>query len=290
MEATKVLVTGVTGQQGGAVVDALLSGEYGTYEVYGMTRDTESDRAAALAGRGVHVVAGDMNDRASLDAALEGMDSAYLVTTFFEEGPEQEAAQGRRFVDACIDADVGFVVYSSVAGADTAPLDHFASKARVEESLAASGLEWFVVRPAYFMQNFGWQAESAREGRLALPLGADVSLAVVDVGDIGRTVAMAFADSERWAGAVVEIAGDERTLEEFAAAFAATLGHDVTAVHLSDDEYRPGAGDELADMYAWFNAGGYEIDIDTLEAHTGHEYADFETYVEANWASPAAPV
>jgi uncharacterized protein YbjT (DUF2867 family) len=289
MAQKKVLVTGATGQQGGAVVDALRSDATAEYELYGMTRDADSDAAAALAKRGVRVVEANMNDRASLDAAVEGMDYVFLVTTFFEEGPEMETRQGTRMVDACVAADVEYLVYSSVAGADRAPLAHFESKRAVEEYITASGLEWTFVRPVFFMQNFEWQADDIERGTLAMPLAEDVSLAVVDVADIGRLVATAFDDPIRWAGETVELAGDELTLEGFAAAFADALGHDVAAVHLDVDDYRADAGDELADMYQWFNDQGYDVDVPALSARTGIDYTTFAAYVDAHWASRPAP-
>lgn len=289
MVQKKVLVTGATGQQGGAVVDALRSGAYGEYEIYGMTRSAESDAATALSERGVHVVEGDMNDRTSLDAVVEGIDYVFLVTTFFEEGPEVETEQGTRMVDACVDADIEYLVYSSVGGADRAPLEHFESKHRVEKYIADSDLEWTFVRPVYFMQNFAWQEEMIRDGTLALPLAEGVSLAVVDVADIGRMVATAFADPTTWGGETVELAGDELTLQEFATVFAAALGHDVEPVSVDIDEYRGEAGDEMADMYQWFNDHGYDVDVAALSEATGIDYTTFAEYVDTHWASRPAP-
>jgi uncharacterized protein YbjT (DUF2867 family) len=290
MVAKRVLVTGATGQQGGAVVDALTSGEYGEFAVYGMTRNAEGEAAAALADRGVHVVEADMDDRSSLDDAVAGMESVFLVTTFFEAGPEAEAEQGMRVIDACADAGVDHVVYSSVASADTAPLDHFASKRRVEEHLADSGLAWTVVRPVYFMQNFDWLEQDVREGTLAMPLAEGVSLGVVDIADIGRTVGVVLADPDSWVGETIDVAGDELTLAGFAAAFTAALDREVGAIHVDVEAYRAEAGDEMADMYRWFNEGGYDVDVPELSAWTGIDYTTFADYLDAHWASrPASP-
>ena len=290
MVAKRVLVTGATGQQGGAVVDALTSGEYGEFAVYGMTRNAEGEAAAALADRGVHVVEADMDDRSSLDDAVAGMESVFLVTTFFEAGPEAEAEQGMRVIDACADAGVDHVVYSSVASADTAPLDHFASKRRVEEHLADSGLAWTVVRPVYFMQNFDWLEQDVREGTLAMPLAEGVSLGVVDIADIGRTVGVVLADPDSWVGETIDVAGDELTLAGFAAAFTAALDREVGAIHVDVEAYRAEAGDEMADMYRWFNEGGYDVDVPELSAWTGIDYVTFADYLDAHWASrPASP-
>src|SRR6266478_6411095 len=58
-----ILITGVTGNQGGAVAQAL----QGTgFRVRGLTRKPDSERAAALARHGVDVVKGDLDDEATL--------------------------------------------------------------------------------------------------------------------------------------------------------------------------------------------------------------------------------
>jgi uncharacterized protein YbjT (DUF2867 family) len=64
-----ILITGATGKQGGAVVQAL----QGTgFHLRGLTRTPDSERAAALARQGVEVVKGDLDDEATLRRALSG--------------------------------------------------------------------------------------------------------------------------------------------------------------------------------------------------------------------------
>ena len=62
-------VIGATGAQGGSVVDAALKA--GTYKVRAITRNTSSEKAKALAARGVEVVKADLNDLASLVGAFQ---------------------------------------------------------------------------------------------------------------------------------------------------------------------------------------------------------------------------
>lgn len=58
-----ILVTGATGKQGGAVIDALLESETGsTYRIVAVTRNAASSKAKSLASRGVIVIQGDLND------------------------------------------------------------------------------------------------------------------------------------------------------------------------------------------------------------------------------------
>jgi uncharacterized protein YbjT (DUF2867 family) len=139
------------------------------------------------------------------------------------------------------------------------------------------------------MQNFDWLAEPIHDGTLALPLAEGVSLGVVDVADIGRTVATVFADPDSWRGETIELAGDDLRLEEFASAFAEALGHGVDAVHLDVADYRAEGGDEMADMYQWFNDVGYDVDPSWVSKRTGVDYTTFAEYLDANWTSRPAP-
>jgi len=65
-----ITVVGATGAQGGATVRALLRDE--AFAVRAVTRDPGSDAARALAEAGAQVVQADIDDEASLVAALDG--------------------------------------------------------------------------------------------------------------------------------------------------------------------------------------------------------------------------
>src|SRR5260370_6135480 len=86
-----ILITGVTGNQGGAVAQAL----QGTgFHLRGLTRTPDSERAAALARRGVDFVKGDLDDEGTLRRALAGAWGVFGVQNSLEAGVEREEAQG----------------------------------------------------------------------------------------------------------------------------------------------------------------------------------------------------
>ena len=88
-----ILITGVTGNQGGAVARVL----QGTgFHLRGLTRKPGSERAAALARHGVDVVKGDLDDEATLRKALIGVWGVFGVQNTWEAGVEREEAQGKR--------------------------------------------------------------------------------------------------------------------------------------------------------------------------------------------------
>ena len=82
-----ILITGVTGNQGGAVAQAL----QGTgFYLRGLTRTPDSQRAAALKRQGIEVVKGDLDDEATLRRALAGEWGVFGVQNAGEAGVERE--------------------------------------------------------------------------------------------------------------------------------------------------------------------------------------------------------
>ncbi|WP_277553764.1 NmrA/HSCARG family protein [Halobaculum limi] len=276
-----ILVLGATGRQGGAVVDALTSGEFGSFDVVAGTRNPASDAAESLRSRGVSVVPVDLLDEESLVAAMEGVDGVFAVTTFFEGGIDAEIEQGKQIVAACEAAGVDHLVFSSVGSADAdTGLEHFESKAQTERRIAETAIAATILRPVYFMQNLGGQAAQIRDGMVTLAMAEGVELAMVDQRDIGRAAAAAFADPDSFVGETLTLAGDSLTLDEIAAVLSEHLGTDVEAVHLDTETLREQAGDEMAEMFVWFNETGYDVDVRALEERLSFEMGDLATCLE----------
>lgn len=256
-----ILVSGATGHQGGAVARHLL--ERG-FHVRALTRSPARPAARALAARGAEVIEGDFDDRASLERALDGVYGAYSVQTR-RSGVEAEVRQGKAFADAARDAGVRHFVYSSVGGAERdTGIPHFESKWQIEEHVRQIGLPATVLRPVFFMENWGVSREAIRGGRLPQPLYPDSTLQQIATDDIGAFAALAFSTPEAWIGRAVEIAGDELSMTEVAAAFSRIMGRAVEYVQVPWEAFEAQAGQETAKMYRWFESAGYEADIRAL--------------------------
>src|SRR5258705_13714872 len=78
-----ILITGATGNQGGAVAQALRSSGFG---LRGLTRKPESEKAATLVRHGVNVVKGDLDDEATLRRALAGAGGVFGVQNTWRRG------------------------------------------------------------------------------------------------------------------------------------------------------------------------------------------------------------
>ncbi|EAW12223.1 NmrA/HSCARG family protein [Aspergillus clavatus NRRL 1] len=140
-----VAVVGATGGQGGSVVDALL--ETGRYQLRAIVRDPSSENAQQLAARGVEVVRGNLDDKASLVEAFKGAYAIFGVTNFFEtfmkygpaEAEKRELVQAKNLAEAAA-ATSGLHHYIWSTLPSSAALSqgkyhnpHFESKATVDE-------------------------------------------------------------------------------------------------------------------------------------------------------------
>lgn len=212
-----ILVTGGTGRQGGAVARHLLDDGW---RVRALVRDAAAPGARALAEAGAELVRGDLDDRASLDAAVAGCHGVFSVQAL---GPE-EGSQARNLADAAVAAGVAHFVYDSVIGADRdAGMPWVVTKHAIEAYLRESGLPLTVWRPVTFMENLLAQRASILEGRLRGTEAPDTSHQWIAVDDIGRFVALGFRDPERWIGCATEIAGDQLSWSDAASVFTAVL-------------------------------------------------------------------
>ena len=98
-----VLVTGATGRQGGAVARHLLQR---AIPVRALSRNPGKPSAEALARSGAEVVGGDLDDRASLAKAMEGVSGVFSVQNWWETGTSREIQQGMNVAEAAKDARV----------------------------------------------------------------------------------------------------------------------------------------------------------------------------------------
>ena len=148
-----IVVTGATGQQGGATARHLLTQEW---RVRAVTRDPQGAAAKALASAGAEVVSANMDDRASLDKAFAGAYGVFSVQNFWlpDVGAAGEVRQGKIVADAAKAAGVRHFVYTSVGGAERKTgLSHFDSKWQIEGTSDRSACRRPFCGPVFFMEN-----------------------------------------------------------------------------------------------------------------------------------------
>ena len=261
-----VLITGATGKQGGAVARHLAGKGF---KIRAMTRKPDSDAAKALAGSGAEIVRGDLDDSASLEAALKGAWGAFAVQNTWEAGVEREEEQGKRFATVARTAGVQHFVYSSVGSAHRQTgIPHFENKWRVEETIRGLGFPSRVImRPVFFMENLTspWFLNG---DTIYAAMDPTTVLQMIAVDDIGEYGARAFTDAEALNGREIDLAGDAVTMPEVATLLSRGLGRPIEFVQVPIEEVRKNSED-LALMLEWFDRVGYNADIAGLEREFG---------------------
>jgi uncharacterized protein YbjT (DUF2867 family) len=260
----RVLVTGATGKQGGAVARAL---QARGHRIRALTRNAASRGARALAELGAELAVGDFTNRASLDRALDGVDAVFAMATPFEAGLDAETRQGVTLADAAKTAGV-FLLYSSVGSADRQTgIPHFDSKYVVERHIQDIGVAHAILAPVFFMENattFG--REQLAQGVYALAMPGDRTLAQIAVADVGACAAAVLEDRQRYAGQRFDIAGDDLTGHDAVEILTRVSGRPFTYVEVPKDMVRARMGDDIVLMYEWFERVGYAIDRTALRA------------------------
>src|SRR5258707_13273234 len=133
-----ILITGVTGNQGGAVAQALRGAGF---HLRGLTRKPDSERAAAVARHGVEIVKGDLDDEATLRRALAGAWGVFGVQNAGEAGGERGEAAGKRLATLAGEGGVEKYASTSVGSARNRTANpNLENKWRIEET--ARGLRF----------------------------------------------------------------------------------------------------------------------------------------------------
>jgi uncharacterized protein YbjT (DUF2867 family) len=224
-----ILVTGATGRVGRLVVNELLRAGA---SARALTRRPEH---AALPA-GVEVVPGDLTVPASLDAALDGAVTVFLVWT---AAPATAPA-----VIARLAAKTRRVVYLSAPHQTPHPFFQQPNPMRdlhveIERLLAAASLEVTVLRPAMFASNaLHWWAPQIRDGDVVRWPYADAETAPVDVRDIVAVTARTLIDRHHAGGDYVLTGPESLSQAAQVHAIGDAIGRPLRFEELSPDEFR----------------------------------------------------
>jgi uncharacterized protein YbjT (DUF2867 family) len=280
-DSLSVLVTGSTGQQGGALARVLLDKGH---QVTGFVRKPDSPEAKELERLGARLAEGNLEEPSTIEAAAKGMDAVFIVATPFAAGMEAETRHGIAAAEAAKAAGVGHLVYSSVANADKdTGIPHFESKRKVEEHIEGLGIPYTIVAPVYFMDNLlaPWTLPQLKEGRLPMALPSSRPLQQIAVSDIAAFTRVVLENREEFVGRRLDIASDELAGEEVAQVLTRVTGREIHYVELPLEQVRQAMGEDGARMFEWFGQVGYSADIEALRRE--HQEVGWHTFED--WAN-----
>jgi uncharacterized protein YbjT (DUF2867 family) len=262
-------VFGATGRQGGAVARALLAG--GVWRVRAVTRCPEAPAARQLQRLGAELLRADLDDAASLPAALKDAQAVFAVTNFWEHmDPLGELRQAEQIAKAAVDCPtLQHLIWSTLEDSRDLlarppgsrwSVPHMDAKAEANALFLDRGLPVTLLLTSFYWENLidhGMGPQRAADGvlELALPLG-DAPLAGIAVADIGHCAAALFDTPA--AQRRVGVAGEHLRGAAMAAHLAEVLGEPVRWRDVPLADYArlpfPGAAD-LAAMFAYKQRG-----------------------------------
>jgi len=274
-----VLVTGATGNTGSVLLRLLE--ERGVKARAMIRHERDIDR---LGSASTSAVIGDFDDADSIAAALEGIDSAYLVTP----SSANAEAQQIRFAELAAAANVKHLVKLSQFAADEAsPVRFLRYHGAVERRIRELGLSYTFLRPNLYFQGFlALRAMIANEGRFFAPIG-EARVSAVDVRDIALVAAAALTEPGH-VGKTYTITGPASVSHaEIARAIAEAIGREVTFVDVAPEDFsgalkKLGAPtwqvEGLVEDYAHYARGEAAEALPTVREVTGSEPRDVTAF------------
>ncbi|PWY88905.1 nucleoside-diphosphate-sugar epimerase family protein [Aspergillus sclerotioniger CBS 115572] len=291
---TAVLITGATGNQGGALIRSLVSRK-APFEILAVTRNPTSASAQRLSqlSSNIRLVQGDLDSPSAIfDNARRVTKSpiwgVYSVQAAIGNASAEES-QGKALIDESLKQDVKFFVYSSVdrGGEErsfTTPtkIPHFIKKHNIEHHLVdrtkGTAMEWTILRPTAFFENltadffgkvFATSFDMALKGS---------PLQMVAASDIGYFGAEAFLHPEQYRGRGVSLAGDEITHTQMAKIFQQQTGQPFPKTFRPLCSLFLASMKDMGYMFKWFHDEGYRADIASLRLKHP-DLKNFETWL-----------
>lgn len=283
-----ILLTGATGNNGREIA-RLLSQRGISFRA--MVRD--KNKAADLAALpGAQLVVGDFEKLETLNAALAGVETAFLLSS---PGSRQAELQGN-FVEAAKRASRmrHLVHFSAIGASPQCPFRFGRAHGQTEEQIKSSRLKWTILRPNSFMQNWlGFAPAIKQTGMIHDPLDT-VVVAYVDVRDIARVAAAVLTDPAAHASASYDISGPAALAGAHVAAALSqatgkTIGYQAVPLETFVQNAKtsgvpPWQADGMGELYAWLAQNNGAAVTNTIRDVTGKTPGRF-----AAWARENAP-
>ena len=284
--ASKVLAVGAAGKFAGLVIPELA--KRGA-TVRGLVKNEKQVDAVRQHGA-AEVAVGDLGNRSSVRAALEGIDSVFYIAPAFLPN---EVDVGKGVVEAARQAGVRRFVFSSVIHPILSALENHAAKAPVEEAILTSEMEYSFLHPTVFFQNYapGW-SRIVETGVLAEPWSIDSRFSRVDYRDVAEVAAIALTEDRLLSGTFELCAEGHLDRKDVTAIIGKVLGRDIKADRIDPQKAAAGAGGQAAGMkkmFEWYDARGLQGCALTLHAILGREPRTLRAFFEELAAGSGKP-
>ncbi|KAI1104530.1 NAD dependent epimerase/dehydratase [Jackrogersella minutella] len=247
MTPSKIFVTAATGTQGGGVVRQCLQNGH---TVYALARDPCSQAAKLLSDLGAKLVKGSFEDVASLRTGMQNADVVFLNLP----AGASDLTYTTHVIKAAQSASVPWIICSTAVNTGQHesfpgwgprhPMYHYwLGKDAIENLVRGSGLpRWTIVQPAHLLQNLLPPVDPyyfpgfAERKVLKSAYSPEAKLGWVDAADVGKVVATALSDPDRYSGKEIPLAAESLTIGELAEKVGKAIGKPVTTEFYTDSE------------------------------------------------------
>lgn len=240
------------------------------------------ERAPKIRAQSTDVVALDFADPNSIEAAVAGVEQVCLITPHTYRQLEWASL----LIDKAKKAGVKRIVRLSGLAAAMGPEVRVGRWMKmVENYLADSGLEWTIIRPGPFMQNF--LSLYPRQGGNYWPPIGDGKICHIDVGDVADILAKVLTE-EGHSRKTYTITGNQALSMTEATDLLAQAGRtNVTYDPIPEQRARELLGkagkpewliDVLMQLFAAFESGAASLSVDTVENMLGRAPVSFEQF------------
>jgi uncharacterized protein YbjT (DUF2867 family) len=293
-----IIVTGATGRQGGAVINALLGSDF---EILALTRDKSSHPAQKLIAKSsnIKLIQGDLDNVAAIFENAKHISRNPIWGVYSVQGkvagPDKtiEETQGKGLIDAALAANVQFFVYSSVdRGGDRSsnnptPVPHWATKHNIEKHLesktAGTSMKYFVLRPTAFMESLTDDFMGKAFVSSWKQVLKDKPMQLVAVKDVGWFAANAFKHPEEWAGRYLSLAGADVSYAQANDIFKVRFGREMPTTYAVVTSLLLHMVKEVSVMLKYLKKEGTGADVKELQkVHPG--LLDLGTWLETESA------
>jgi uncharacterized protein YbjT (DUF2867 family) len=220
-----ILIFGATGRVGGATLkalDALADSQRPSIRVF-----ARRPEAVPRTTHRIEVVVGDLDDKATLLAALSGVDSLLLVTS----DDRDQIAREKAVIAAAVAARRPRIVKLSAITAAVSPRVSFGKiHGEIEDELRATGLPCTILRPTMFFQSIELFADPVgKSSRLIAPAGRG-RVAMIDIADVAEIAAKVLIEKGH-DGRIYTLTGSSApTFAEIASALSFETARDIRYV------------------------------------------------------------
>lgn len=281
-----ILITGITGTTGIEVANLISKTNLKSRAI---VRD--ASRAAFLENMGIEIAEGNLENRDSIRRALNGIQIVFLLTA---NNPEQ-VKQEKNLIDVSYEANIKHIVKFSIIGADSDSKcgilkRHYTS----EKYLENSNINYSLIRPNFFMQNFFMFANVIKKkGEFYYPLNS-ARCGFVDVRDVAKVIVKILLDEDyfRHSRQIYTLTGpDLLSCKDVAEILSTYLHRRVNYINVSEKEFmvilqkfnfQKSIAEDYAKLYSLASEGLFDKKTGDIFELTQAKPGSFENFVKEN--------